>query len=73
MVKCDVAVHLFTLMNGYLPNHGQVPSLLSVLCLLTHWAVKVIILGGDINMVLDQATDTNKSQIALSAINKLKP
>lgn len=74
ILKCKINNIPFTLINVYTPNQGQIHMLLALLCKLDHLAEGRIVLGGDLNIILDPLLDTMSTlpRFFLSQLNRLK-
>lgn len=65
--KCKINI-LFTLINVYAPNQGQIHMLLALLHTLDNLAEGRIVLGRDLNIILDPLLDTTSTSPHFSLI-----
>lgn len=73
-VKGTLGGSMVTLVNLYLPNTNQITFLEPVLTKLGEFAEGAVILGGDMNFIMDPTLDSSKttSQLSYTALKRLK-
>lgn len=73
-VKGTLGGSMVTLVNLYLPNTNQITFLDPILTKLGEFAEGAVILGGDMNFIMDPTLDSSRktSQISYAVMKRLK-
>lgn len=74
ILKCKMNNTLFTLVNVYASNQGQIPMMLTLSCKLGSLIEGRVVLGGELNIILDPTLDTTSTlqRCSLPQLNHLK-